>query len=161
MPSTLPHGNEYMFVHKILHPPRRHQQPCLIGRVSTICLWSFCTWCGITLPWPASFTPGQWAAICHGAQLLAGVDVLKDRTCSAYPACRVEVERAGGRYADIAIDANRDGRVNSRDVRLIELAVEIIERKHPDLVGGLGVYTQNGSSYAHIDARGKKARWQG
>lgn len=45
------------------------------------------------------------AAICHGAQLLAGVDVLKDRTCSAYPACRVEVERAGGRYADIAIDA--------------------------------------------------------
>ncbi|MBK6304877.1 MAG: DUF882 domain-containing protein [Gemmatimonadetes bacterium] len=66
-----------------------------------------------------------------------------------------------GDAADIAIDANRDGRVNSRDVRLIELAVEIIERKHPDLVGGLGVYTQNGSSYAHIDARGKKARWQG
>lgn len=28
------------------------------------------------------------AAICHGAQLLAGAGVLKDRTCSAYPACR-------------------------------------------------------------------------
>lgn len=45
------------------------------------------------------------AAICHGAQLLAGARVLEGRTCSAYPACRAEVELAGGAYADIAIDA--------------------------------------------------------
>lgn len=45
------------------------------------------------------------AAICHGAQLLAAADVLQGRTCSAYPACRLEVERAGGTYADIAINA--------------------------------------------------------
>ena len=45
------------------------------------------------------------AAVCHGAQLLAGAGVLQGRTCSAYPACRVEVELAGGTYADIAIDA--------------------------------------------------------
>ena len=45
------------------------------------------------------------AAVCHGAQLLAGAGVLQGRTCSAYPACRVEVEMAGGTYADIAIDA--------------------------------------------------------
>lgn len=45
------------------------------------------------------------AAICHAAQLLAGADVIQGRICSAYPACRVEVERAGGTYADIAIDA--------------------------------------------------------
>ena len=44
------------------------------------------------------------AAICHAAQLLAGAGVLKERTCSAYPACRVEVELAGGIYADIPID---------------------------------------------------------
>lgn len=44
------------------------------------------------------------AAICHGAQLLAGAKVLEGRLCSAYPACRAEVELAGGRYADIAID---------------------------------------------------------
>jgi protease I len=43
------------------------------------------------------------AAICHGAQLLAAAGVLKGRTCSAYPACRPEVELAGGIYADIAI----------------------------------------------------------
>jgi protease I len=45
------------------------------------------------------------AAVCHGAQILAAAGVLKGRTCSAYPACRPEVELAGGVYADIAIDA--------------------------------------------------------
>jgi protease I len=45
------------------------------------------------------------AAICHGAQLLAAARVLEGRLCSAYPACRPEVELAGGRYAEIAIDA--------------------------------------------------------
>lgn len=44
------------------------------------------------------------AAICHGPQLLAAAKVLEGRTCSAYPACRPEVELAGGTYADIAID---------------------------------------------------------
>ena len=45
------------------------------------------------------------AAVCHGAQLLAAARVLEGRTCSAYPACRPDVELAGGVYADIAIDA--------------------------------------------------------
>lgn len=54
------------------------------------------------------------AAICHGAQLLAGAGVLKGRTCSAYPACRAEVELAGGTYADIAVDkAHTDGNLVS------------------------------------------------
>ena len=39
------------------------------------------------------------AAVCHGAQLLAGARVLEGRTCSAYPACQAEVELAGGTYA--------------------------------------------------------------
>jgi protease I len=45
------------------------------------------------------------AAICHGAQLLAAAGVIKGRHVSAYPACRPDVELAGGTYADIAIDA--------------------------------------------------------
>ncbi|NVK39902.1 MAG: DJ-1/PfpI family protein [Oceanospirillaceae bacterium] len=45
------------------------------------------------------------AAICHGAQLLTAAGVLQGRACSAYPACRPEVEQAGGEYAEIAIDA--------------------------------------------------------
>lgn len=50
------------------------------------------------------------AAVCHGAQLLAAADVLKNRTCSAYPACAAEVKMAGGTYADIAVtDAVTDG----------------------------------------------------
>lgn len=44
------------------------------------------------------------AAICHGAQVLSAAGVLEGRTCSAYPACRAEVEVAKGKYADIAID---------------------------------------------------------
>lgn len=44
------------------------------------------------------------AAICHAAQLLAGAKVLSGRSCAAYPACRVEVELAGGTYMDIAVD---------------------------------------------------------
>lgn len=44
------------------------------------------------------------AAICHAAQLLAGAGVLAGRSCSAYPACRAEVELAGGTYVDIAVD---------------------------------------------------------
>lgn len=44
------------------------------------------------------------AAICHGAQLLAAADVLQGKRCSAYPACRPDVTRAGGEYADIPVD---------------------------------------------------------
>ena len=50
------------------------------------------------------------AAVCHGAQILAAAGVLEGRRCSAYPACRPEVELAGGQYAEIAItDAVTDG----------------------------------------------------
>lgn len=50
------------------------------------------------------------AAVCHGAQLLAAADVLKDRLCSAYPACAAEVKLASGKYADIAVtEAVTDG----------------------------------------------------
>ncbi|MGB9038975.1 MAG: DJ-1/PfpI family protein [Acinetobacter calcoaceticus] len=50
------------------------------------------------------------ATVCHGAQLLAAADVLKDRLCSAYPACAAEVKLAGGQYADIAVtEAVTDG----------------------------------------------------
>lgn len=44
------------------------------------------------------------AAICHGAQLLVAAEVLKDRKCSAYPACSPEVKAAGAQYADIEMD---------------------------------------------------------
>jgi uncharacterized protein YcbK (DUF882 family) len=66
-----------------------------------------------------------------------------------------------GDAADIAVDANGDGRITSVDAHLIGRAVEAVERRHPDLVGGLGVYTRTGSPYAHVDVRGTRARWRG
>jgi deglycase len=38
------------------------------------------------------------AAICHGAQLLSAAGVVKGRRVSAYPACKAEVELAGGEF---------------------------------------------------------------
>lgn len=45
------------------------------------------------------------AAVCHGAQILAAADIIRDRKISAYPACAPEVQLAGGTYMEIDIDA--------------------------------------------------------
>ncbi len=45
------------------------------------------------------------AAICHGVQILAAADIVRDREVSCYPACAPDLKSAGGRYADIPIDA--------------------------------------------------------
>ncbi len=68
-----------------------------------------------------------------------------------------------GDAADVAIDANGDGKLTAIDSRMVGLAVEIVELKHPDLIGGLGIYTSGHSStnYVHIDVRGRRARWRG
>jgi hypothetical protein len=58
-------------------------------------------------------------------------------------------------------DLNGDGRVNARDTDVILGAVERVERRWPELVGGLGLYAATGPSgpFAHIDVRGDRARW--
>ncbi|MEO7102439.1 MAG: hypothetical protein ABI119_03775, partial [Gemmatimonadaceae bacterium] len=58
-------------------------------------------------------------------------------------------------------DLNHDGRVDVADVRVIEAAVDRVERAHPELAGGLGLYREMGPSgpFAHIDVRGTRARW--
>jgi uncharacterized protein YcbK (DUF882 family) len=75
-----------------------------------------------------------------------------------------------GDAADIVIDSNgdgrmddlnHDGRVDFRDARVVLAAVERVEAKYPDLVGGVGLYHSNGAHgpFAHIDVRGNRARW--
>ena len=75
-----------------------------------------------------------------------------------------------GDAADVFVDNNRDGRmddlnhdhrVDSRDARVIVAAVERVERAYPDLAGGGGIYraTRAHGPFAHIDARGWRARW--
>lgn len=50
------------------------------------------------------------AAICHGAQLLAAADVLRGKSCSAYPACAPEVRLAGAKFIELPVDgAHVDG----------------------------------------------------
>ena len=69
-----------------------------------------------------------------------------------------------GDAADIAIDVNNDGVLNEIDARLLAAAAESVERKYPDLVGGIGLYiTPDGGGwpYIHIDTRGTRARWRG
>jgi uncharacterized protein YcbK (DUF882 family) len=68
-----------------------------------------------------------------------------------------------GDAADVAIDADGDGRVTLRDEALVATAVDQVEAEHPDLVGGLGLYTsgQYRTPYVHIDTRGTRSRWKG
>jgi len=50
------------------------------------------------------------AAICHGIQILTAADILTGRTCTAYPAVKPEIERAGGHWSDVGIEeAHADG----------------------------------------------------
>ena len=58
-------------------------------------------------------------------------------------------------------DLNHDGRVDSRDARVLQKAVERVDLLHPELVGGVGVYRANRAHgpFAHVDVRGWRARW--
>jgi len=58
-------------------------------------------------------------------------------------------------------DLNGDGKVNFADVKMILDAVERVEARYPELVGGTGLYAFSGRSgpFAHIDVRGTRARW--
>ncbi|MFL5499644.1 MAG: D-Ala-D-Ala carboxypeptidase family metallohydrolase [Gemmatimonadaceae bacterium] len=105
----------------------------------------------------------------HGDKAVADIDIDVHSGFRA-PEHNRRVQRAAsdsqhqyGDAADVAIDANGDGRITAIDSRMVGLAVEIVELKHPELVGGLGIYTTGHSStnYVHIDVRGRRARWRG
>jgi uncharacterized protein YcbK (DUF882 family) len=58
-------------------------------------------------------------------------------------------------------DLNRDGRIDTGDGRVIVRAAERVERRYPQLIGGIGLYRPTGahSGFVHIDTRGFRARW--
>jgi hypothetical protein len=60
-------------------------------------------------------------------------------------------------------DLNHDGRVNIADAKVIQDAVNRVERAHPSLIGGCGIYsgTSAHGPFTHIDTRGYSARWIG
>ncbi len=52
------------------------------------------------------------AAICHGPQILTAAGVLDGKSCAAYPAVGPEIDRCGGKFAEIAVDeAHVDGKL--------------------------------------------------
>lgn len=76
-----------------------------------------------------------------------------------------------GDASDIAIDNNGDacmddltgdGRATVEDARVIAAAAEQVEKDHPELIGGIGIYAPVPGSHCgmvHIDTRGHRARW--
>ncbi|MDQ3673208.1 MAG: DUF882 domain-containing protein [Gemmatimonadota bacterium] len=58
-------------------------------------------------------------------------------------------------------DLNKDGRVNIADAAFIREAALRVERAHPSLIGGIGVYSATSAHgpFTHIDTRGYSARW--
>ena len=58
-------------------------------------------------------------------------------------------------------DLDGDGRITIRDARVLAAAAERVEQRHPELVGGIGVYpaTSAHGPFVHIDVRGTRARW--
>ena len=50
------------------------------------------------------------ASVCHGIQVLVAAGIVKDRTCSCYPACSPDLTTNGASWADIGLeDAYVDG----------------------------------------------------
>jgi hypothetical protein len=71
-------------------------------------------------------------------------------------AADVYIDHVGnGRMSDL----NGDRKVNFADVKMILDAVERVEARYPELVGGTGLYTGRNGQFAHIDVRGVRARW--
>ena len=58
-------------------------------------------------------------------------------------------------------DLDGDGRVTVADSRFLLALAEQVERRFPDLVGGLSAYPANGvhGPFLHVDTRGHRARW--
>ncbi len=58
-------------------------------------------------------------------------------------------------------DLNRDGRIDSRNARVLLASVDRVEAAHPELVGGAGVYrgAKGHGPFLHVDVRGEAVQW--
>jgi len=71
-----------------------------------------------------------------------------------------------GKAIDIYVfDINGDNLFNNEDIYIIEQANNVVEKEHPDLIGGLGDYFLDKNDYftkhmIHFDTRGYKHRYR-
>ena len=109
----------------------------------------------------------------NGVHVMSGFRTPQYNVSGGNPAGRASLSRhMYGDASDIFIDndgngwmddLNRDGKLNIRDAEVILAAVDRVEREHPGLIGGAGVYaaTSGHGPFIHIDVRGYRARWVG
>ena len=108
-----------------------------------------------------------------GVKVMSGFRTPSYNSTGGNTAGRADLSRhMYGDAADIFIDGdgngvmddlNGDRRVTIADARVLLEAVERVERRHPALVGGAGLYTAGPGHgpFIHIDTRGYRARWLG
>ena len=108
-----------------------------------------------------------------GVRVMSGFRTPQYNAGGGNTAGRAELSRhMYGDAADIFIDSNgdgvmddlnHDGRLTIDDARVIAAAADRVEAAHPELVGGVGVYTAapGHGPFIHIDTRGYRARWTG
>jgi uncharacterized protein YcbK (DUF882 family) len=106
-----------------------------------------------------------------GVRVLSGFRTPSYNAGGGDPTGRADLSRhMFGDAADIYIDndgngrmddLNRDRRVDAGDARFILAAVERVEVRYPNLIGGAGIYaaTPAHGPFIHIDTRGFRARW--
>ena len=68
------------------------------------------------------------------------------------------IDNGGNQTMD---DLNGDGRIDVRDARVLAAAADVVEKSHPSLIEGIGIYPPTGAhrGFVHIDTRGYRARW--
>lgn len=69
-----------------------------------------------------------------------------------------------GKAIDVYVfDINGDNVFNKKDIAIIEQANHAVEKRQPDLLGGLGDYYETHNYFSqhmiHFDTRGSSARW--
>ena len=73
-------------------------------------------------------------------------------------AADVYVDNDGSGHMD---DLNGDGRVTTADAQFLARVVDQVEEAHPELTGGVGIYSATSAHgpFVHVDVRGVRARW--
>lgn len=106
----------------------------------------------------------------HAIRILSGFRTPQSNARGARSGQSPESRHQYGDAADLIIDAdddgqmddlNGDGRVTTADAEILIRMIDAVEARHPELVGGAGLYRAIGKSgpFVHIDARGTRVRW--
>jgi hypothetical protein len=106
----------------------------------------------------------------HAIRVLSGFRTPQSNARGARSGQSPESRHQYGDAADIIIDAdgdgqmddlNGDGRVDTKDAEILIRMIDAVEARHPELVGGAGLYRAIGKSgpFVHVDARGTRVRW--